>query len=239
MGQSALHSLTGTFIAMLGATAAFHEGIICILMAAPIYYVLFAAGAEIGRRWLRNDNKLRLTAVPLLFVLAAAEFYSRPAHSGVVVDELRIAAPPEKVWPHLQAFAGIAEPPNFWLFRIGLPYPVSTTNAGSFVGADRSCEFSGGAVFREKVAEFVPNQRLTFDIIESPPDPELLGHLDARRGQFLLRDNGDGTTTLVGSTWYSLHVRPAWYFDAWTHHVFSAVHLRVMRHIKRLAEDGA
>jgi len=197
MGQSALHSLSGTLIAMGGATLAFHEGIVCILMAAPIYYFLFAAGAEIGRLWLRRDSHLRLTTVPLLFLLAAIEFAARPPHSSKVVDELTIAAPPEKVWPHVQAFSGIAEPPSFWLFRIGLPYPVSTTNAGNFVGADRACEFSGGAVFKEKVAEFVPNERLTFDIVESPPDPELLGHLDAQRGQFLLRDNHDGTTTLV------------------------------------------
>jgi hypothetical protein len=56
------------------------------------------------------------------------------------------------------------------------------------------------------------------------------------RGQFELQDNGDGTTTLTGRTWYSLHVRPAWYFDWWTHDIFRAVHLRVMRHIKHLAE---
>ena len=55
-GQSALHSLTGTAIAMAGAFVAFHEGAICILMASPIYYFLFAAGAEIGRRWLKRDN---------------------------------------------------------------------------------------------------------------------------------------------------------------------------------------
>ena len=187
MGQSALHSLSSTLLAMGGATIAFHEGIICILMAAPIYYFLFAAGAEIGRRWLRRDSNLRLTLVPLLFLLAAAEFYLRPADSGTVVDELTIAAPPGKVWSHVQAFSGIAEPPSFWLFRIGLPYPVSTTNAGNFVGAERACEFSGGAIFKEKVAEFVENERLTFDIVESPPDPELIGHLDAHRGQFLLQ----------------------------------------------------
>ena len=103
--------------------------------------------------------------------------------------------------------------------------------------ADRACKFSGDAVFKEKIAEFVPERLLTFDIIESPPDPELLGHLDAHRGQFELRDNGDGTTTLIGRTWYSLHVRPSSYFDWWTHDIFRAVHLRVMKHVKRLSES--
>ena len=113
---------------------------------------------------------------------------------------------------------------------------METTNEGNFVGARRTCRFSRGAAFKEMVAEIEPGRRLTFDILEMPADPELLGHLDAQRGQFELHDNGDGTTTLMGRTWYCLHVRPAWYFDWWTHDIFRAVHLRVMRHIKRLAE---
>jgi hypothetical protein len=163
----------------------------------------------------------------------------RSDREGVIVDELRINAPPAAVWPHVLAFSGITAPADYWLFKLGLPYPVATTSAGSFVGADRQCIFSGDAVFKEKVIEINPAQVLTFDIIESPPDPELIGHLTPKRGQFLLRDNGDGSTTLIGSTWYTLHVRPLWYFDWWTEQVFRAVHLRVMRHVQQLAESGA
>ena len=94
------------------------------------------------------------------------------------------------------AFPEIPDAPGYWLCRIGLPYPTETTNGGDSVGADRECRFSGCAVFKEKVAEFVPERLLTFDIVEMPPDPELLGHLDAHRGQFELRDNGDGTYTV-------------------------------------------
>ena len=47
----------------------------------------------------------------------------------------------------------------------------------------------------------------------------------------------DGTTTLIGRTWYTLQVRPAFYFDWWTHDIFRAVHLRVMKHIQQLSEQ--
>jgi hypothetical protein len=77
---------------------------------------------------------------------------------------------------------------------------------------------------------------LTFQIVEQPHDPELLGHLTLHRGQFQLMDNNDGTTTLIGRSWYTLHMRPLWYFDWWTRDVTSHVHLRVMEHIKTLAE---
>ncbi len=93
-------------------------------------------------------------------------------------------------------------------------------------------------VFEEKIAVIEPNQRLTFDIVKMPPDPELMGHLDTTRGEFELRDNGDGTTNLIGRSWYRLHVRPLWYFDWWTRDMCRAVHLRVMRNVRRLAEAG-
>ena len=75
-------------------------------------------------------------------------------------------------------------------------------------------------------------------MVELPNDPELIGHLTPKRGRFELRANGDGTTTLVGTTWYGLHVHPRWYFDAWTRHIFRAVHLRVMADVKRRAEQS-
>jgi hypothetical protein len=238
IGQTLLHSLTCTLVGIGASAVVFHEGVICLVIAAPILYLGIIAGALAGRVWFRKTkDSVNLCLAPLLLFAVAGEPKLHGPHTGVVTDEIRIAAPPAKVWPHVLAFPNVSEKPGYWLFRMGLPYPRETTNSGNFVGADRACIFSGGAVFKEKVAELEPEKLLTFDIVEAPPDPELLGHLDAHRGQFELRDNGDGTTTLIGRTWYTLHVRPAPYFDWWTHDIFRAVHLRVMRHIQRLAES--
>ena len=239
IGGALLHSLTSTALGLGGAWLFMHEGYVCLLIVSPILYIGTAAGALAGRVWFRaKRDRLNLCLAPILILAVAAEPRLRGPHTGVVTDEIKIAAPPAKVWPHVLAFSEIPDAPDYWLFRAGLPYPTETTNGGNFVGADRACRFSGDAVFKEKIAEFVPERLLTFDIVEAPPDPELLGHLDAHRGQFELRGNGDGTTTLIGRTWYSLHVRPAAYFDWWTHDIFRAVHLRVMKHVKRLSESG-
>jgi hypothetical protein len=238
IGLVLLHTLSGAALGLGAAAVFFREGWVCLIIAAPILYVGSVAGALTGRVWFRKSkDTLNLCLAPLFVFAIAVEPSLRGTHTGVATDEIRIAAPPAKVWPHVLAFPEIQDAPEYWLFRVGLPYPVETTNGGNFVGADRACRFSGGAVFKEKVAQLEPGKLLTFDIVEMPPDPELMGHLTAQRGQFELRDNGDGTTTLIGRTWYSLHVRPAAYFDWWTHDVFSAVHLRVMNHIKRLAES--
>jgi len=237
IGAVLLHSLLCMLLGLLIAAVALHEGAICLVIVSPILYGGMIAGALTGRVWFRKDrDRVNLCLAPVFVLAIVAEPALRARHTSVVTDEIRIAVPPTRVWPHVLAFKPIPDPPRYWLFRAGLPYPMETINDGNFAGAHRSCRFTRLAAFEERVAEIEPGRRLTFDIVEMPADPELLGHLDAHRGQFELHDNGDGTTTLIGRTWYTLHVRPAWYFDLWTHEILGAVHLRVMRHIKRLAE---
>jgi hypothetical protein len=235
-----LHSMLCTCLAFGVAVLVFREGLICLLILAPLFYIAVLTGALVGRAWFdRRGGRMNAFIFPMLFVIVLGEPALRGARTGVVTDEIQIAAPPAKVWPHVLAFDEIPERPGYWLFHLGLPYPVRTTNGGNYPGADRACEFSGHAIFKERIAEFEPQSLLTFEITDMPRDPELIGHLDAHRGQFELIDNHDGTTTLIGRTWYSLHVRPAFYFDWWTHDIFRAVHLRVMRHVKNLAESNA
>jgi hypothetical protein len=226
-----------SLLALAGAVVVFREGVICLLILFPLFYASVLAGALVGRVLFKTyPTRLRVSILPLVLLAVLAEPLTRVERQSVIADEILIHAPPEKVWPLVTSFPEIPSPPRFWLFRLGLPYPVATTAAGDFVDADRRCIFSHNAVFRERVVELIPREKLTFEIVEAPKDPELMGHLTAHRGQFVLRDNGDGTTTLVGSTWYTLHVRPLWYFDLWTHQIFRSVHLRVMEDIRRRAE---
>jgi len=239
IGKTALGVLATSILALGGAAVILREGAICLLIVAPLFFLMVFVGALLGRIWFRyGPNRMHATILPLVALLAFGEPAMRSPRAGVVVDEIRINAPPAKVWPQLTSFPAIAAPPKFWMFQIGLPYPVETTSQGDFVGAGRQCIFSDNMVFDERVAVCVPGAELTFDITSLPQHPELIGHLTPSRGQFLLRDNGDGTTTLVGSTWYTLHVRPLWYFDWWTHRIFRAVHLRVMEDIRERAERG-
>ena len=238
IGDCLIHSLTTMLLGLGAAAIVIREGAVCLVIASPALYAMILTGTLLGRIWFRpNDARLRLSIVPLLALLTAGEAFQRTDESAVVTDEILIHAPPAKVWPHVLAFPEVPDAPGYWIFRLGLPYPTQTTNGGNFVGADRQCAFSDGIVIKEKIAEFVPNEKLTFDIIEQPTHPEAYGHITLHRGRFILRDNHDGTTTLIGSSWYTLHVRPLWYFDLWTSDMTRAVHLRVMRHVQRLAES--
>lgn len=239
IGLTILNTFLMTLLTLVIGFTLFKEGAICLLILSPIFFCAVLAGTMAGRILFKSyPTRLRVSVLPLLALLALAEPLTRQQRQNIVTDEILIRAPASRVWPQLTSFGKISTTPRFWLFQLGLPYPQSTTSAGDFINAERECIFSGGAVFKEKVIELIPQQKLTFDITRSPQDPELIGHLTPQRGQFILRNNGDGTTTLVGSTWYTLHVRPLWYFDLWTHHIFKAVHLRVMEDVRRRAETS-
>jgi hypothetical protein len=224
-------------LALLCSFVFAQEGIICLIIVFPLFFVTQLLGVILGREWFRSDpTHLRLSVLVLLPLLVVGELAIRQDCTSVVTDSIVIDAPPAVVWPQITSFPAIPAKPDYWLFKLGLPYPIATTSAGDFVGASRECIFSSNAVFKETVVSIDPQKELTFSIDELPNDPELIGHLTPQKGQFVLSDNGDGTTTLTGHTWYTLHVRPLWYFDWWTHHIFREVHLRAMNDIKRRAE---
>lgn len=235
---SFLDALWTLLVSLAAAAIILREGVVCLVIVSPLVYVLQFTGILVGRVWFRpNYSNLRLTIFPLLALATLGDALYHSDQQAVVTDAILIHAPPAKVWPHVLAFPEIPDAPGYWIFRLGLPYPTQTTNGGNFVGADRQCMFSNGIIIKEHVAEFVPNEKLTFDVAEQPTDPEAYGHITLHRGQFVLRDNHDGTTTLTGSSWYTLHVRPRWYFDIWTRDMTRAVHLRVMNHIRRQSEE--
>lgn len=231
--------LVTSLVTPLGAYLILKEGLVCLLIGFPILFICGFAGVMLGRTLFRSRlTNLNLSVFPILLLAILTEGKIRADRPNVITDRVLVHAPVTEVWKHVVAFPPIATAPDYWLNKVGLPSPVATTCGGPFVGADRRCIFSGGLVFKETVSELIPERLLTFDIVEQPSDPELLGHLTLHRGQFELVDNGDDTTTLIGRSWYTLHMRPLWYFDWWTRDVTSHVHLRVMEHIKNLSENS-
>src|SRR5437870_133640 len=226
-----------SLISPFGAYFAFKEGAVCLLIGFPILFVCGFAGVLLGRLLFKSKSAtINLSVLPVLLIATLAEGKMRQSQQHVVEDRTRIDASANQVWNYVVSFPAINAAPNYWLNKVGLPSPLATTCQGAFVGAARECVFSDGLVFKERVSEIAPMRLLTFEIVEQPSNPELLGHLTLHRGQFQLIDNNDGTTTLIGRSWYTLHMRPLWYFDWWTRDVTSHVHLRVMEHIKTLSE---
>jgi hypothetical protein len=233
------YSILNGFLAILLSYIFLREGTICLIIVSPLIFAFVITGAFIGKAMFRKNNQtLNVSIVSILLVVFTVDSISDHHYRNMVSDEMIVKATPEKIWKNVVAFEKIKQPNAYWLFKAGMPSPMQTTVTAHKKGAGRKCIFSNGYVFDEKIVTFDINKDLTFDITGQPEDPEIMGHINIERGQFLLKDNGDGTTTLVGNSWYSLKVFPIWYYDLWAESITRNVHLRVMDHIKALSEKN-
>jgi hypothetical protein len=130
-------------------------------------------------------------------------------------------------------FPTIDAPPE-WIFRLGVAMPERAEIDGGRVGAERRCIFNKGG-FTEPIEVWEPRRELTFGVSAQPAG--LDRYLDVRRGQFLLRPAGASRTVLEGRTWCELKVYPVFYWLAWSDGIIETIHGRVLRHIRRLAEE--
>ena len=229
------------------------EGIVCLIMLAPMAVVLIFLGAVVGyaiqaRPWLNDQTfGVMVALIVMLPALMAAESAHEPepivraVHTEVIID-----APPAKVWPHVIAFPPLAEPDD-WFFQTGIAYPQRAEIHGKGVGAVRHCVFSTGT-FVEPIDVWDEPTLLRFRVTEQPapmkewsPYPIHPAHLDhylvSERGQFHLEALPDGRTRLIGTTWYSNRMWPAPYWNLWSDYIIHRIHGRVLDHIRTQAEN--
>lgn len=232
------------------------EGIICLIMAAPIALFLEFLGGTLGfylqvHYWAPANKPAMLAmivlALPWAFLGEHAAALTPPEF--MVRSSVEIAAPPEKVWSEVVAFAEIA-PPQELLFRSGIAYPIRAEISGWGVGATRHCIFSTGA-FEEPITVWDEPRLLKFSVTKNPaPLNELTpyGHIEPRHlhgyfishgGQFLLTELPHGKTRLEGTTWYHHTLWPATYWHWWSDYVIHRIHTRVLNHIRERVEGSA
>ena len=162
-----------------------------------------------------------------------------------VVTTLDLDAPPDRVWENVVAFSELP-PVDDPILSLGIAYPLRAEIVGRGAGAVRHCVFTTGA-FVEPITVWDAPRRLRFDVIAQPPAmhemspwgnieaPHLDDYLVSRAGQFLLTPTATGTH-VEATTWYEHRIRPALYWKPWSDAILHRIHLRVLRHVKALAE---
>lgn len=246
---STLAVSTLSVVLTAGALFAFAaEGLVCLVMAAPIGFVLSSLGALMGRSLARSrlvpQRVIGVLALPLP-LFAGIDPPSTDFHD--VESEIEVAASPDRVWPLVAAFPEIRSEPEL-LFRIGIAMPRFATIEGEGVGATRRCVFTTGE-FVEPITVWDPPSRLAFSVTRQPRAlseltpyealwaPHLDGHvLRVAEGEFRLIPLPDGGTRIVGRTRYALDMSPKAYWRAWGDGIIHRIHMRVLTHIKDMAE---
>jgi hypothetical protein len=253
IGSCVLTAIIAIGVAGAGLLLVAMEGVVCLIMAAPIALLFGLAGGCIGYLiqntiWQRANSAQLFCMVFLVIPVAMGVEHVVPpslpklqVRSSVIVDAL-----PEKVWQNVIAFSELP-PPNEFIFKLGVAYPVRAEIDGHGVGAIRHCNFSTGP-FVEPIEVWDEPRLLKFSVTENPEPlqewtpyhiihpPHLDGYLQSCGGQFRLIPLAGNRTLLEGTTWYYHHLWPADYWQLWSDQIIHTIHLRVLNHVKKLSE---
>jgi len=235
------------------------EGVVCVLMAAPIALGLAMLGGLTGYFIQRSSwggpppvevFGALLLALPGTFALDHARPVEQPPLLHVT-SVIEIEAPPAAVWRNVVSFQQLDPPKmNEWYFKTGLAYPLRAEISGAGVGAVRHCVFSTGA-FVEPIEVWDEARLLRFGVTAEPPamqelspypgihPPHLNHYFSSKQGQFLLIALPNGRTRLEGTTWYKNRFWPQAYWQLWSDAVIHRIHMRVLRHVKARSEADA
>lgn len=200
------------------------EGLMCIILIAPLAAGVAVIGGLIGRAMavsVHHPRKplLSLSILPLLFLLDAA----MPPEATITAQEtIIIAAPPAQVWRALTEDHVIARPPGP-VGVAGLAYPVSSELLGEGIGTHRIGRFSTGQA-SETVTAWQPGRLLAFGGDNHAPAmeemspyrrvhaPHVDGYFDTLDTRFSLTPRADGTTKVTLQSRHILRIDPVPYW---------------------------
>jgi uncharacterized membrane protein YhaH (DUF805 family) len=253
-GKAVTLATLSVAVAAVGLLALAVEGAICLVMAAPISWLLALFGASLAKSIHNPPELVRNTYViaPLLVLalplLLGVEHLSPPTVPHFQVrTSIEIAAPPSVVWKRIVEFPPLA-PPKEWPFNVGIAYPIEARLTGEGLTADRECRFSTGS-FKEPILAWETNKHFAFGVADEPllmkemsPYSNIhVRHLEdhdfqPERADFVLVPLANGGTRLEGTTTYQNKMWPGMYWRLWTDAIVHSIHHRVFAHVKELAE---
>jgi hypothetical protein len=169
-------ALLTTALSLLVAFAIGWEGTICVVMAAPVYFLLAILGAAAGHVWRRQGRGagpiergalVALLGMPL--TSAGIETRLSPGEElRTVHSHIDICASRREVWQQIVRVPAIHEPQEGWFFRMGFPRPVEATLSYEGVGGARHASFERGLLFIETITAWEPEQHFRFSIAVDP-----------------------------------------------------------------------
>jgi hypothetical protein len=225
------------------------EGIVCIVMAAPLGFVMECIGGVLGRAiavYAQRTPRQTLPAVAVLPLVFAVEAAMAATTSFDTTETIIVNAPPDRVWNAIVHMDPLDEPPAL-PFRLGIAYPLRGEIIGEGVGALRRGEFSTGIAI-ERVTEWSPGRKLAFAVERDIPGmqeispyqhvhaPHVAGYFLTGGTSFELSLLPDGGTRIIERTSHRLKLDPVFYWLPMARFMVHANNVRVLAHIKRQSE---
>jgi len=228
------------------------EGLICIILLAPLWFVSALAGATLAyrlRRRLQRDRTLccAIILAPLL-AMQLEPMIPPPEGSYSVARSIVIEAEPARIWPLLRGVPDVQAGEGRWNFSqdlVGVPRPLGAELLGEGIGATRLAHWQRGIDFRERIIEWQPGRRIgwTFDFGGSQgwhfadrhlrPDS---AYFRVTTGGYTLEPLGPGRTRVTLDTRYAIRTPVNGYSALWGELFLGDLENNLLAMIKQRAE---
>ncbi|RDE05174.1 SRPBCC family protein [Sphingomonas aracearum] len=144
-----------------------HEGVICVVLLAPLWLASGLIGTELTWRLRRRTGEGRtycvaLIAVPLV-AMQVEPGVPLPVAEPVVARSIVVNAPPAALWPMLRGIPDVRPGEGRWNLTqnvIGVPRPVAARLVGRGIGATRFADWGEHIRFREQITAWVPGREI-------------------------------------------------------------------------------
>ncbi len=200
------------------------EGLMCIILAAPLAALMAVIGGSLGRGYAIEKNKFgnplySIAALPLLFMLESVIPPELPISSE---HHIEIQATSQNIWDVI-ANDHNNDKPNFLIDVSGLAYPIKIDFLNEGVGSEVKGYFSTGQS-KAVITEWQPNRLLTIKMIKQPPAmeemspyrdvhaPHLNGYFDTQETKFKITPLANGNSRLSVYSQHKLRIDPSFYW---------------------------
>jgi hypothetical protein len=241
--------LCATALGGMALVAVALEGIICIVLAAPLAAAVALPGGALGRSVALSGQRRANRSLMSVAFLPMVFFSEQAFPPSKVIDisqSIDVDAPAGAVWRslvHMDAISSVPALP----FQLGVAYPVSAQIIGEGVGAKRVGVFSTGVAV-ERVTEWEPGRKLSFVVLSDPPAmrelspykhvnaPHVVGYFHTITTSFVLLPLPGGRTRVVLRSTHELKLDPVLYWLPLTRWVVSEDDGRVLAYVRRQSE---
>jgi len=229
------------------------EGIICALMALPVFLFMALLGGFIGTRIFQRNRKNDKLYVSLFVILP---FLIAPLENQLGLTDkiftehttIEINATDKTVWSNITRVKEISEDENNnSLFQfMGFPRPIEAELDTIAIGGIRKAIFARGLFFTETVTQMQPNKLLAFNIVADPksiPPKALDEHVmvggkyfDVLEGKYEIEKINDEKIILHLTSQFRLSTRFNFYSGLWSKLIMKDIQENILDIIKRRSE---
>lgn len=236
---------------LLSGIVALREGGVCLVMAAPLFYLGGIGGTILMGYLLRRRNTRVMSVALIAFPLLAMPIEQRivyPAQSEVVTSSVDVDASPSMVWRNVTSVPNIRSGELGWTFTqdvVGVPKPVDARMEGTGIGAVRHARWGEGVHFDERIVRWREDRDLvwSFQFFKDSIPNELEGHIRVRssylnieQGAYHLTPLPHGRTHLVLETRYTMRTPLNRYCALWGRVFIGDFHANILRVVRERSE---